>query len=67
MNVEFVRFKASDEVELQGWLTKQTGEIAVLHVHGMGGNGYKNYFLDNLREVYDQNELAEIVKEFVTA
>lgn len=54
MNVDFVRFKASDEVELQGWLSKRDGEVAALHLHGMGGNGYENYFLDNLREVYNQ-------------
>ena len=54
MNVEFVRFKATDKVELQGWLSKQDGETAVLHVHGMGGNGYENYFLDDMRAMYDK-------------
>ena len=54
MNVEFVRFKATDNVELQGWLSKQPGETAVLHIHGMGGNGYENYFLDNIRSMYER-------------
>lgn len=53
MNVEFVRFKASDNVALQGWLSSHEGEVAALHVHGMGGNGYQNFFLDNLREMYN--------------
>lgn len=52
MDIDFVRFKVSDEVELQGWLSKGDGETAALHVHGMGGNGYENNFLDNLREMY---------------
>jgi pimeloyl-ACP methyl ester carboxylesterase len=54
MNVEFVRFKATDDVELQGWLSKHDGDTAALHIHGMGGNGYENYFLDNLRDMYTQ-------------
>jgi pimeloyl-ACP methyl ester carboxylesterase len=58
MNVEFVRFKATDDVELQGWLTNQPGELAVLHIHGMSGNGYENYFLDNLREAYSQKNIS---------
>lgn len=52
MNVEFVRFRASDEVELQGWLSLEAGDTAAIHIHGMGGNGYENYFLDHLREMY---------------
>lgn len=52
MNVEFIRFKASDGVELQGWLSRQEGTTALLHIHGMGGNGYENNFLDNLRAMY---------------
>lgn len=58
MNIEFVRFKASDDVELQGWLSRQEGETALLHVHGMGGNGYENSFVDNLREVYMEQGIA---------
>lgn len=58
MNVEFVRFKASDDVELQGWLSKQDGDTAALHVHGMGGNGYENYFLDYLREMYAKHGIS---------
>jgi alpha-beta hydrolase superfamily lysophospholipase len=52
MNVDFVRFKATDDVELQGWLSNCSGEIAAIHIHGMAGNGYQNKFLDNLREMY---------------
>jgi alpha-beta hydrolase superfamily lysophospholipase len=58
MNVEFVRFKASDGVELQGWLSKLSSDTAALHVHGMGGNGYENYFLDNLREMYGNRDIT---------
>ena len=52
MKVEFVRFKTSDEVELQGWLTNVDGGSVAVHIHGMSGNGYENQFLDNLRETY---------------
>lgn len=52
MNVEFVRFQASDGVELQGWYTEAKTDSVVIHVHGMSGNGYENYFLDNLHKIY---------------
>ena len=52
--MNFVRFEASDGVELQGWLSKQDGDWAALHIHGMCGNGYENRFIDTLREVYTQ-------------
>lgn len=55
MKVDFLRFKATDGVELQGWLTESPGEVAVIHVHGMSGNGYENYFLDVLRESYNHS------------
>lgn len=58
MDLKFIRFKATDEVELQGWLSVQSGDTAVLHLHGMSGNGYENYFLDNLRELYSQQGLT---------
>ncbi len=54
MNVDFVRFNATDGVELQGWLSDPGGDVAALHVHGMAGNGYENNFLDNLREMYSR-------------
>lgn len=57
-NVDFTRFKASDGVELQGWLSKDNNEIVVIHIHGMSGNGYENYFLDNLRETYAKNGIS---------
>lgn len=57
-NVEFTRFKASDGVELQGWLSGENSEIAVVHIHGMSGNGYENYFLDNFREMYNKNGIS---------
>jgi alpha-beta hydrolase superfamily lysophospholipase len=56
--VDFVRFSATDDVELQGWLSDVAGETAVLHVHGRSGNGYENYFLDNLREMYVENGIS---------
>ncbi|HLE49058.1 MAG TPA: alpha/beta fold hydrolase [Patescibacteria group bacterium] len=58
MNVDFVRFKASDNVELRGWFSDGGSDKAVIHVHGMSGNGYENYFLDNLREMYNSNGFA---------
>lgn len=54
MIVDLIRFKATDSVELQGWLTNQPGDTAVLHIHGRSGNGYEHYFLDNLREMYSR-------------
>lgn len=39
MQVEFVRFKAADDVELQGWLSNATGDTATLNIHGMSGGG----------------------------
>lgn len=57
-DVEFTRFKASDGVELQGWLSNQNSKIAVVHIHGMSGNGYENYFLDSLREMYNKNGIS---------
>lgn len=57
-SVEFTRFKASDGVELQGWLSNENSNIAVVHIHGMSGNGYENYFLDNLREMYSKNGIS---------
>ena len=43
-NVDFVRFNATDSVELQGWLNNENSDIAVIHLHGMSGNGYENFF-----------------------
>lgn len=57
-NVEFTRFRASDGVELQGWLSGNDSEVAVIHIHGMSGNGYENYFLDNFREMYNKNGIS---------
>ena len=58
MNVEFVRFKATDDLELQGWLTDPGGDTAVIHIHGMSGNGYENSFLDNFRDFYTSKGIA---------
>lgn len=58
MKVNFVRFKATDDVELQGWLSKEKSDIAAIHIHGKSGNGYENYFLDNLREMYSKNDIS---------
>ena len=56
--IDFVRFNATDHVELQGWLNDENGDTAVIHIHGMSGNGYENYFLDNLREAYRQKGIS---------
>lgn len=58
MKVEFVRFQATDGVELQGWLSDCDGELTVLHIHGMSGNGYENKFLDTLRTLYSQLNMS---------
>lgn len=58
MKVDFVRFKAADGVDLQGWINNEAGDLAVIHIHGMSGNGYENYFLDNLREMYARNGVS---------
>ena len=57
-SIDFTRFRASDGVELQGWLNKDNNKTAVIHIHGMSGNGYENYFLDNLREIYAKNGIS---------
>ncbi len=56
--VNFIRFKASDDVELQGWLNNEEGNLAVVHIHGMSGNGYENLFLDTLREMYAKHNIS---------
>jgi len=58
MKRDFLRFKASDDVELPAWLSDTAGDTAVVHVHGMSGNGYENYFLDNMSEAYTKLGLA---------
>lgn len=58
MKVDFLRFKASDGVELRGWLSNENSDIAVIHIHGMSGNGYENHFLDNLREMLSKNSIS---------
>jgi pimeloyl-ACP methyl ester carboxylesterase len=56
--LDFVRFNATDNVELQGWLNNENSDIAVIHLHGMSGNGYENYFLDNLRQTYAEKGIS---------
>ena len=58
MKVDFIRFKTSDGVELQGWLSNEDSDAAALHIHGMSGNGYENYFLDNLRDMYAKKGIS---------
>jgi pimeloyl-ACP methyl ester carboxylesterase len=58
MNVGFERFAATDGVELQGWYSDAAGDTAVVHVHGMSGNGYENNFLDELRTMYNEKGLG---------
>ncbi len=58
MILNYVRFNATDNVELQGWLNNEEGDLVVVHIHGMSGNGYENYFLDNLRNMYAVNNIS---------
>ncbi|NCB75313.1 MAG: alpha/beta fold hydrolase [Clostridia bacterium] len=57
-SLDFVRFNATDNVELQGWLNNENSDVAVIHLHGMSGNGYENYFLDNLRQTYAAKDIS---------
>lgn len=54
MKLDFVRFETPDYIELQGWLSDTDGDVAVIHVHGMSGNGYENTFLDTLHQTYNK-------------
>lgn len=56
--LDFIRFNATDNVELQGWLNNENSDVAVIHLHGMSGNGYENYFLDNLRQTYSEKGIS---------
>lgn len=56
--IDFVRFNATDNVELQGWLNNENNDLATIHLHGMSGNGYENYFLDNLRQSYAEQGIS---------
>lgn len=58
MILDFIRFNATDNVELQGWLNNEDSDLAVIHIHGMSGNGYENYFLDDLRNMYAENNVS---------
>lgn len=58
MNTSLVRFKASDGLELQGWLSDLESEAAVIHIHGRSGNGYENRFLDSVRQMYVDNNVS---------
>jgi len=50
MILDFVRFETTDGIELQGWLSDTPSDTAVIHIHGMSGNGYENGFLDTLHD-----------------
>lgn len=52
MKLDYIRFETPDHIELQGWLSNAAGDTAVIHMHGMSGNGYENAFLDTLHETY---------------
>ncbi len=62
MKVDFIRFKATDGVELQGWLNNENNDTAVIHIHGMSGNGYENYFLDDLRGMYAKRKFSRYLQ-----
>lgn len=50
---EFVRYKATDGIELCGLLCESPGSRkAVVHTHGMAGNFFENRFVSNLEEFY---------------
>lgn len=58
MQLDFIRFKTPDNVELQGWLNDEDSDLAVIHIHGMSGNGYENYFLDSGRAMLSENNIS---------
>lgn len=58
MTVDFIRFHTIEGVELQGWFNDVPGDLAVIHVHGMSGNGYENRFIDSLRGMCTVNNIS---------
>ncbi len=58
MKLDFIRFQTTDNIELQGWLSNVDGDTAVVHMHGMSGNGYENAFLDTLHATYNKLGLS---------
>ena len=58
MKLDFIRFETPDHIELQGWLSNTDGDLAVIHMHGMSGNGYENAFIDTLHETYNTRGIS---------
>jgi len=60
MKLSFHRIYTKDNLELCGLLyqPERKTKIAVLHIHGMGGNFYENKFLDNLVKTLTDNNIA---------
>ncbi len=60
MKQEFVRLKATDDIEMPGVLSspENGSDTIVLHVHGMNGNFYENRFLDVLAQTYVDKGIA---------
>ena len=54
MNDKFIRFKATDNIELCGILysPKEKSKKTVVHVHGLAGNFYENRFISYLAKLY---------------
>ena len=54
MKEKFIRFRATDGIELCGILYSPNEESikTVIHVHGLAGNFYENRFVSNLAQMY---------------
>jgi pimeloyl-ACP methyl ester carboxylesterase len=60
MKTTFVRAVTADKIELQGLLYEPANktQAVVLHIHGMSGNFYENFFLDAMRKQYTNANIA---------
>ncbi|TAN57334.1 hypothetical protein EPN15_04780 [Patescibacteria group bacterium] len=54
MKTTLVRTYTSDKLQLDGLIFEpdKKSRIVVLHIHGMAGNFYENYFLDQMAKQF---------------
>lgn len=61
MNVNFVKVKTDDGIELHGVVSgKITDSTVILHIHGLAGNFYENRFIWSMAKKYQSNNLSFI-------
>ena len=63
--MEFVETKTEDNLILQGLLseTNKKTDSVVLHIHGMSGNFWENYFVKTILKEYPKNNLSFLTVE----